>query len=151
MTYLLLWLLPLGEGTTGNLFQSPSSPVTPLLACPLPQHPGTSSLTTLLTSCLSNSILNIFPNIPHVPPLHIRESSKSHFSYFVYKLFYLCCSSNILIVNLFYSFNFQKNAFSTPLTPDTVLHPLHHACTLFFTSLPHSPLVGYRKRVTLDI
>ena len=28
------------------------------------------------------------------------------------------------------------------ITPDILLHPFHPACTLFFTSLPHSPLHG---------
>ena len=27
------------------------------------------------------------------------------------------------------------------ITPDILLHPFHPACTLFFTSLPHSPLL----------
>ena len=27
------------------------------------------------------------------------------------------------------------------ITPDILLHPFHHACTLLFTSLPHSPLL----------
>ena len=27
------------------------------------------------------------------------------------------------------------------ITPDILLHPFHTACTLFFTSLPHSPLL----------
>ena len=38
-----------------------------------------------------------------------------------------------------FPFNLARNLLSQ-ITPDTFLHPLHHACTLFFTSLSQLPL-----------
>ena len=41
-----------------------------------------------------------------------------------------------------YTFPFSlAGTLLSQITPDILLHPFHPACTLFFTSLPHSPLL----------